>query len=205
MWRRHIPYWVNFLAQNVTKNCYKTAIRSKNCSKTVKTANVTTSHSLLGQFYGKKSKMWHRHIPYWVNLMAQNVTKNCSKTAKKAKKVFKHSKNRKCDDVTFLIGSTLWPRTYVANSVITSKMAFFQMAWRDAAIGLIYSGTPFIDVSTLFSPRELHKIHFFSHKDITHECVRLYRCMQLVCTRGMVHLPPLDSIVATAYWVEHVR
>ena len=40
LWRRHIPYWVNFMAQNVT--------------------------------------LWRRHIPYWVNFMAKNVTKNCS-------------------------------------------------------------------------------------------------------------------------------
>ena len=74
LWRRHIPYWVNFMTQNVTKNCSKAAIRSENCSKTVKIENVTTSPSLLGQLYGPKSKMWRRHIPYRVNFMAQIVT-----------------------------------------------------------------------------------------------------------------------------------
>ena len=84
LWRCHIPYGVNFMAQNVTKNCSNTAIRSKNCSKTVKTGNVTTSHSLLGRLYGPEYTL-----------------------------------------------QTAWQR---------QKMAFFQMAWRDAAIGLIYSG-----------------------------------------------------------------
>ena len=90
-----------------------------------KILNVTPSHSLLGPLYGPKCALWRRHIPHWVNLMAQNVTKNCSKTATRSKKMFKNSKNRKCDAVTFLIGLTLWPRIYVANSVTASKNCLF--------------------------------------------------------------------------------
>ena len=85
--------WSTLWPKNVTKNCSKTAVRSKNCSKTVKTENVTASHSLLGQLYGPKSR---------------------------------------CDAVTFLIGSTFWPKIYVANSVITSKNGLFPdgVTWR---------------------------------------------------------------------------
>ena len=43
---------VNFMAQIVTKNCSKSAIGSRNCSKTVQIENETVSNSLLGQLYG---------------------------------------------------------------------------------------------------------------------------------------------------------
>ena len=48
--------------------------------------------------------------------MAQIETKNCSKTAIWSKKLFKNSKNRKRDSVTFLKRSTFWPRIYVENT-----------------------------------------------------------------------------------------
>ena len=55
-----------------------------------KTRFVTPSHSLLGQRYGPKRD--------------QKLFKNSNKI----KKLYK---NRKCDAVTFIIGSTLWPKS----------------------------------------------------------------------------------------------
>ena len=48
--------------------------------------------------------------------MAQIETKSCSKTAIWSKKLFKNSKNRKRDSVTFLKRSTFWPKTHVENT-----------------------------------------------------------------------------------------
>ena len=106
-----------------------------------KIQNVTPSHSLLGQLYGPKRDQ------------------KLFKYSNKVPKLLKNSKNRECDDVTFLIGSTLWPKIqnvtpshsllgqlfgpeYMLQTAwLRQKMAFFQMPWRDAAIGLIYSGS----------------------------------------------------------------
>ena len=116
-----------------------------------KTPFVTPSHSWLGQRYGPKRdqkllknsnkvkktiqkqwkpQMWRmRHIPYWVNFMAQNPKCDAVKFLI-GSTLWPKSWQR--DAFTFLIGSTLWPRTYVANSVITSKNCFFSdgVTWR---------------------------------------------------------------------------
>ena len=72
-----------------------------------KTWVVTVSHSLLGQLYGP------------------NRDQKLFQNSNTVKKLLKNSKNRVCDSVTFLIGSTCWPKKKFENGVTALKMAFF--------------------------------------------------------------------------------
>ena len=123
-----------------------------------KIQNVTPSHSLLGQLYGPKRDIVTTSHSLLGQLHGPKRDQKLFKNSNKVKKLFKNSKNRKCDDVTFLIGSTLWPKIQnvtpshsllgqlygleytLQTAWLRQKIAFFQMAWREAAIGLIYSG-----------------------------------------------------------------
>ena len=90
-----------------------------------KTPFVTPSHSLLSQLFGPKRDFVTPSHSLLGQLYGPKRDQKLFKYSNKVKKLLKNSKNRECDDVTFLIGSTFWPRIYVANSVITSKNGLF--------------------------------------------------------------------------------
>ena len=97
---------------------------------------VTLSHSLLGQLYGpKRDSVTLSH-----SLSVQIVTKNCSKTAIWSKTC---SKTVNTENVTLshsLFRQLYGPEYTLQNEWQCQKLAFFQMVWRDGAIGLILYG-----------------------------------------------------------------
>ena len=90
-----------------------------------KTSNVTLSHSLKGQLFGPECDNVTWSHSKKGQLYGPNRDRKLSKNSNMVKKLFKNSKNRKRDSVTFLERSTFWPKTCRRDDVTFLKRSTF--------------------------------------------------------------------------------